>query len=281
MWRHADHPAIRVVPARGFAAIFRQFHVDVLWTRCIWSAFSCVRTLCCLGVPWHHVWCHGAAHAPVTWPFAMKGLPMPRLGLLALGLWFVRSSGLPLPPAYGWCLTRVGRDASSTSLGWSLLPSSVIIVLALVNSTVSPEGDLGISTRPGSVASLPVSTASTGLLCLSVGACVHRCRSVTEVEHVAATAHISHSVRDNSWHPWVGAGWWHAAQIVGEDSPRLWPESSSVDCGNFREGQYTLVPEGFPPGSLYACTGWRGVCNDTSRRKGWIGIITTSHCALL
>ena len=35
--------------------------------------------------------------------------------------------------------------------------------------------------RPGSAASLPVSTASTGLLCLSVGAHVHRVRSDTEV----------------------------------------------------------------------------------------------------
>ena len=32
------------------------------------------------------------------------------------------SPGSPLAPTYGWCLTRVGRDASSTSLGWSLLP---------------------------------------------------------------------------------------------------------------------------------------------------------------
>ena len=35
--------------------------------------------------------------------------------------------------------------------------------------------------RPGSVALLPVSTASTGLLCLSVGAHVHHGRSDTEV----------------------------------------------------------------------------------------------------
>ena len=35
---------------------------------------------------------------------------------------------------------RVGHDVSSTSLGWSLLPPSVIIVLALVNSTVSNGG---------------------------------------------------------------------------------------------------------------------------------------------
>ena len=50
----------------------------------------------------------------------------------------------------GWCLTHVGRDTSSMSPGWSLLPSKVIIVLALVNSTVSPVGtqvsqrDLGV-----------------------------------------------------------------------------------------------------------------------------------------
>ena len=43
-------------------------------------------------------------------------------------------------PACGWCLTSVGHDASSASLGWSLLPSNVIIVLALVNSAMSPRG---------------------------------------------------------------------------------------------------------------------------------------------
>ena len=43
-------------------------------------------------------------------------------------------------PACGWCLMRVGHDTFSMSLGWSLLPSTVIIVLALVNSTVSPVG---------------------------------------------------------------------------------------------------------------------------------------------
>ena len=58
----------------------------------------------------------------------------------ALGLWFICSSGSPLPPMCGWCLMRVGRDASSASLGWSLLPSNIIIELALVNSTVSPRG---------------------------------------------------------------------------------------------------------------------------------------------
>ena len=46
------------------------------------------------------------------------------------------------------------------------------------------------------------------------------------------------------------------------------------------ERQYTLVPEGFPPRSLHACAGWHGTCDDISRRKGQIGIITSSHCAL-
>ena len=99
---------------------------------------------------------------------------------------------------------RVGHDASSMSPGWSLLPSSVFIVLALVNSDISHQRDLGISMRPGSAASLPDSTTSTGLQCLSVGARVHRGRSNIEVDHVATTAHISHLVHDNSWHPWVG-----------------------------------------------------------------------------
>ena len=56
-------------------------------------------------------------------------------------LLFVHSSGLTHQrPACGWCLMCVGSDASSTSLGWSLLPLTVIIVLALVNSAVSPAG---------------------------------------------------------------------------------------------------------------------------------------------
>ena len=82
-------------------------------------------------------------------------------------------------PTCGWCLMPVGCEASSTSPGWSLLPSTVIIVLVLVNSTVSPAGTPGISTRPRSAALLPVSTASTGLLCLSVGSRVHCVRNDT------------------------------------------------------------------------------------------------------
>ena len=50
--------------------------------------------------------------------------------------------------------------------------------------------------RPRSATSLPVSTASTGLLCLLVGARVHCGRSDTEVECEATTTRIPHLVRD-------------------------------------------------------------------------------------
>ena len=50
--------------------------------------------------------------------------------------------------------------------------------------------------RPGSATPLPVSTTSTGLLCLLVGARVHHGRSNTDVERVATTTHISHLVHD-------------------------------------------------------------------------------------
>ena len=58
------------------------------------------------------------------------------------GLLFVHLSGSTLSPETRMWLvpTHVVRDASSMSLGWSLLPSNVIIVLALVNSAMSPAG---------------------------------------------------------------------------------------------------------------------------------------------
>ena len=58
-------------------------------------------------------------------------------------LLFICSSGLTLSPethVCGWCLICVGHNMSSASPGWSLLPLTVIIVLALVNSVVSPAG---------------------------------------------------------------------------------------------------------------------------------------------
>ena len=123
---------------------------------------------------------------------------MPQLGVLACCLSIHQVRLYHQRPTCGWCLTLVGHDASSASPGWSLLPSTVIIVLAWVNSAVSPAGTSSISMRPGSAALLPVSTASTGLLRLSVGACVHRVRSDTELSvwplprahHIQCVTHI-------------------------------------------------------------------------------------------
>ena len=131
MWRQADHP---VVPTRGFAAVLGN------------SVFTC------FGQP-RHLFSDVTSPGGAVTSYVMSRLctctshvigHYKRLALLALEALssrpLVRPSGLPLSPAYGWCLMHVGRDASSASPGWSLLPSSVIIVLALVNSTVSPRG---------------------------------------------------------------------------------------------------------------------------------------------
>ena len=47
---------------------------------------------------------------------------------------------LSMAPASGWCPKHVGHDASNASPHWNLLPSSIFIVLALVNSDVSHWG---------------------------------------------------------------------------------------------------------------------------------------------
>ena len=57
---------------------------------------------------------------------------MPRWRVLACGSSIRQVRLYHQRPMCGWCLTCVGRDASSMS--------NVIIVLALVNSTVSPAG---------------------------------------------------------------------------------------------------------------------------------------------
>ena len=125
-------------PCLGFCSHFRQFHVHALWMCCVQSAsliFRCYIT-------------RGAVTSYVTSQLCTCTGHMigcyKRSALLARGTLssrpLVQPSGSPLSPVYGWCLMRVGRDASSASPGWSLLPSSVIIVLALVNSTMSPGG---------------------------------------------------------------------------------------------------------------------------------------------
>ena len=86
----------------------------------------------------------------------------------------------------------VGHDASSMSPGGSLLSLTIIIVLALVNSTVSPVGTSSISMRPRSAALLPVSIASTGLLHLSVGTHMHRVRSHTGKHCMWPLLHAHH-----------------------------------------------------------------------------------------
>ena len=107
---------------------------------------------------------------------SIKGPPRPRLGVLACCSSICQVQLYHQRPTWGWYLTHVGCNMSP---GWSLLPLTVIIVLAFVNMLCPQRGPLSISTRPGSAALLPVSTTSTGLLRLLVGACVHRVRSNT------------------------------------------------------------------------------------------------------
>ena len=64
--------------------------------------------------------------------------------------------------------------------------------------------------RPGSAASLPDSTASTGLPCLSVGAREHHGRNDIEVDRMAATVRVSHLVCDiYNKEPRYGLKWYN------------------------------------------------------------------------
>ena len=56
---------------------------------------------------------------------------------------------------------------------------------------------------PGSAASLPDGTASTGLPCLLVGVREHRGRSDIEVDCVAATVQVSHLVWCVTYIYWI------------------------------------------------------------------------------
>ena len=144
MWHHMDHPVIRVVPAQGFVAVLgnsvlthfghavsKVHHLFSDITSSGGTVTSCVMLqLCtCTG---HMTFCYKRS---ADASFEALG------ALLALGSWpLVRPFIRFALATHSWCLMCVGRNASSTSLGWSLLPSSVIIVLALVNSAVSPKG---------------------------------------------------------------------------------------------------------------------------------------------
>ena len=77
------------------------------------AVISCMMSQCCV--------CMGHM------TFGYKSLQRAWLGALSAleALTFCKvlcSPGSPYAPMYGWCLTRVGSDASSMSLGWSLLP---------------------------------------------------------------------------------------------------------------------------------------------------------------
>ena len=131
-------------PCPWFCGLFRQFHVNMLQTHCIQSASFVFRCYIIYGiVTSRHCMCTG--HMTFYYKRSAGTLFKALFGSLALWLFgssrFVRLLVHPSgSPVYGWCLTRVGHNVSSTSPGWSLLPSSVVIVLALVNSTVSPKG---------------------------------------------------------------------------------------------------------------------------------------------
>ena len=112
-------------------AVFDACHLSL---RC--CIISDAMTSCVMS--WHHA-CMGHM------TFGYKSLQ--RAWFKALSAWkaltFHKVLCLPgsfLAPTYGWCLTRVGHDASSTSLGWSLLPSSILVVLVFINSDIPHRG---------------------------------------------------------------------------------------------------------------------------------------------
>ena len=130
VWHHVDHPAIRVVPAQGSQPFSGNFMITRF--RCAVSEAHHLVYGCYIVDEHRDVICDiTAPHCISHMTFCYKRSA--DASLWALGLWFIHLSGSPLSPVCGWCLTRVGRDASSASPGWSLLPSNIIIVLALVN----------------------------------------------------------------------------------------------------------------------------------------------------
>ena len=146
MWRRAEHLVLRVYRARSSPVLW-PFLGNFLWARLgraldtprlkyvtlfsdvtslMSTVTSYVMSQCCMCI----------SHMTFYYKRSVNAL------VGGSGLWFVRSSGSTLSPeTCVWLVPNAcGRDTSSASLGWSLLPSNVIIVLALVNSTVSPAG---------------------------------------------------------------------------------------------------------------------------------------------
>ena len=96
VWHLTDHPVIQVVPARGFVAIFRQFHVDTPHPKYVFlcsdvtssggTVTSCVMSQCCMCTG-HMTFCYKrSANA------SFEAL-LARLALGALSSWpFVRQA---------------------------------------------------------------------------------------------------------------------------------------------------------------------------------------------
>ena len=120
MWHQADIPVSWDVPAYCLVAFLLVnfmvacvghatsdvHHLSLDATLSLYAMTSCMMSQHCV--------CMGHM------TFGYKSLR--RGSFRALLLWVLGLPGSPLAPAYGWCLMRVGRDVSSTSPGWSLLP---------------------------------------------------------------------------------------------------------------------------------------------------------------
>ena len=118
---------------------------------------------------------------------------------------------------------------------------------------MSPAGLIIISTRPGSAALLPVSTTSTGLLCLSVGAQVHHVRSDTGNCQVWLQLRVQHSQCVTN----IGIPGWaqlkpHSVKCGCRPTSVVTPVCK---CG-LQESQGRVIrscTRGFSPGSLCVC----------------------------
>ena len=121
------HPGVLECPCLSFSGILTDYFGSACVGRAMSDArhlslrcyvvsdavMSCMMSQCCV--------CMGHM------TFGYKSLQRAWLGALSAleALTFRKvlcSPGSPYAPMYGWCLTCVGRDASSTFLGWSLLP---------------------------------------------------------------------------------------------------------------------------------------------------------------
>ena len=116
-------------------------------------------------------------------------------------------------------------------------------------------GPIIISTRPRSAALLPVGTASTGLLCLSVGARVHHIRSDTGNHRVWLQPRVQHFQCMTIMNPDI-PGWAQLKLCSPKHGCRPTSVATRVcKCGPW-ESQGRVIhscTRGFSPGSLCVC----------------------------